>query len=131
MSKTMRCGSVLIRADEVLFAIANTGDTSEVFLRNGRSVIVNMCLAEFGDVWNNALNEIEPNSNKPLRNCDVGTPDEQAKRYAKFCNGHFTPSDIVGDCHKCPLEDKRKMGGHCSFYWAQMPYEKGETDGRK
>ena len=62
----------------------------------------------------------------PVRDCDVGTPDEQAKRYAKFCNGHFTPSDIVGDCHKCPLEDKRKMGGRCSFYWAQMPYN-GET----
>lgn len=25
MRKTMRCGSILVKADEVLFAIANTG----------------------------------------------------------------------------------------------------------
>lgn len=94
----MRCGSILVRADEVLFAIANTGDTSEVFLRNGRSVIVKMCLAEFEVVWNNALNEIDPDSNKPLRNCDrfnTGNPMKDAEdaygAWQRYCDDSTIP----------------------------------------
>lgn len=128
MRKTMRCGSILIRADEVLFAIANTGDTSEVFLRNGRSIIVKMCLAEFEVVWNNALNEIGPDSNKPLRNCDVGSVEEQTMRMRAHCN-------------KCKPDCKDSLGNRCKCYgdvskencflkWAQMPYE-GGNDGIK
>ena len=60
----------------------------------------------------------------PLRNCDVGTADEQAQRYDKFCE--------VMDCVKCPVHalwhhyfeicKNRKVS--CGLIWAQMPYTK-------
>lgn len=59
----------------------------------------------------------------PKRNCDVGTADEQAQRYDKFCEGM--------DCVKCPVHalwhhyfeicKNRKVS--CGLIWAQMPYE--------
>ena len=59
----------------------------------------------------------------PLRNCDVGTADEQAQRYDKFCEGM--------DCVKCPVHalwhhyfeicKNRKVS--CGLIWAQMPYD--------
>ena len=56
MSKTIiHCKGVAIRADEVSFALANTGDTSEVFLKCGKSIIVKMPIAEFELAWENAI----------------------------------------------------------------------------
>ena len=54
---------------------------------------------------------------KPPRNCDVGTAEEQAKRYEELCDSHTCGSICSGSC--CPLYDY-----DCSpFAWAQMPYE--------
>ena len=54
---------------------------------------------------------------KPPRNCDVGTPEEQAERYEKLCDSHTCGSICSGS--GCPLYDY-----DCSpFAWAQMPYE--------
>lgn len=51
----------------------------------------------------------------PPRNCDVGTPEEQSKRYDEFCDIH--------DCRKdCPLF----KADSCEFAWAQMPYAEEE-----
>ena len=69
---------------------------------------------------------------RPRRNCDVGTAEEQAKRFWGYCNAH--------SCNECPAR-----GGwrtvytdgtsfkmiQCGILWAQMPYEaneKGEVD---
>ena len=60
----------------------------------------------------------------PLRNCDVGTAEEQAKRLDEFCDIHDCRSD-------CPLFKADSCG--CELAWAQMPYQKerkGEGDGR-
>ena len=64
------------------------------------------------------------------RNCDVGTPDEQEKRFSNFCVNNADPMDIDGwTCDwRCPLY---KNHPKCKEAWAQMPYEKGETDGGK
>ncbi len=71
--KIMRCGGVSIKADEVLFATARTGDTSEVFLRCGRSVVVKMCIAAFDHAWNEALNECDQQRKVVrLADCDIG-----------------------------------------------------------
>lgn len=57
----------------------------------------------------------------PPRNCDVGTPEEQAERYENLCDSHTCGSICSGSC--CPLYDY-----DCSpFAWAQMPYEEGGT----
>lgn len=50
----INCGGFFIRADEVLFAHANTGDTCEVHLRCGKSVIVKVCYAAFISAWQDA-----------------------------------------------------------------------------
>ena len=57
----------------------------------------------------------------PPRNCDVGTPEEQAERYENLCDSHTCGSICSGSC--CPLYDY-----DCSpFAWAQMPYEEGDA----
>ena len=61
----------------------------------------------------------EAENGKPLRNCDVGTAEEQAARFDNHCRKHM-------GCLTCPLREKD--GGlpkHCEFAWAQTPYEEG------
>lgn len=68
---------------------------------------------------------------KPERNCDVGTVEEQEKRWRCNC-GHGIPR-----CCKCAVYAEAKklglvknrylMSCDCKFIWAQMPYE--EADG--
>ena len=57
----------------------------------------------------------------PPRNCDVGTPEEQAKRFALHC-------DKNPKCKRCQCCGVIPFN-HCEFVWAQMPYtaEEGET----
>lgn len=57
----------------------------------------------------------------PLRNCDVGTAEDQLQRHVKWCESR---------ANVCwyPRANKCKA---CFAKWAQMPYEKGETNGSK
>lgn len=57
---------------------------------------------------------------EPVRNCDVGTADEQSERCDKFCYMHNCKSD-------CPLS----KADSCELAWAQMPYKKGENNGNE
>lgn len=54
---------------------------------------------------------VEAALDEPLRNCDVGTAEEQDERFDKFCESHT-------NCAHCPLK-----GTQCSLVWSQMPYE--------
>ena len=57
----------------------------------------------------------------PPRNCDVGTAEEQEKRFNSFCKTHL--SGIRGICSpQCPCIECRSMF-HCLTRWAQMQYE--------
>ena len=65
---------------------------------------------------------------KPVRNCDVGTADEQAERFEDFCLKHIGCAEETGGrhCVGCPLEKaSMKTTQKCELYWAQMPYEEG------
>lgn len=53
----------------------------------------------------------------PLLNCDVGTADEQSRRFDKFCNIHDCRSD-------CPLF----KADSCELSWSQLPYEEGGAE---
>jgi hypothetical protein len=53
---------------------------------------------------------------EPLRNCDVGSLDEQITRFNAFCDSYMCRSLTNG----CPLVDSR----NCRLAWAQMPYKK-------
>lgn len=51
------------------------------------------------------------------RNCDVGTAEEQAERFIKFCNKSNW-------CADCPFKYMSEV--ECEFAcWSQMPYEEG------
>ena len=53
---------------------------------------------------------------KVRRNCDVGTVDEQLKRFSAFC--------MSRKCNDCPFASSTY--GECGVRWSQMPYEGGE-----
>ena len=60
---------------------------------------------------------------KSLRNCDVGTADEQDARHSKWCRKYGIDGDMEVACaHQdmsCTL---------CALRWAQMPYEEGGAE---
>ena len=59
---------------------------------------------------------------EPVKNCEVGTAVEQAKRwYWRYHVGHL--------CQSCPLGPRKwsemDKGTLCFSEWLQMPYEEG------
>jgi hypothetical protein len=64
-----------------------------------------------------ALEKIDEALAEPLRNCDVGTADEQAERFKAFCNSHPLM------CDGCPFRDIGILHNDCAIHWSQMPYE--------
>ena len=59
----------------------------------------------------------------PPRNCDVGTAEEQEKRFNSFCKTHL--SGIRSICSaQCPCVGCRSMF-HCLTKWSQMTYDEG------
>ena len=59
---------------------------------------------------------------KSLRNCDVGTAEEQSERYEKFCYAHRSREKGCGGCPLCDIVC-------CGFAWLQMPYESEVKNG--
>ena len=57
------------------------------------------------------------------RNCDVGTAEEQEKRFNSFCKTHLSGTRSICSA-QCPCVGCRSMF-HCLTKWAQMPYEEG------
>lgn len=56
---------------------------------------------------------------EPVRNCDVGTAEEQTERFCLLCNMR---------CDGCKCDHrlfKEEDSGPCAIAWAQMPYEEG------
>ena len=51
----------------------------------------------------------------PPRNCDVGTADEQIKRFKRFCDSKSMKYCWGRGCRKCIAQ------------WLQMPYEEGDA----
>lgn len=60
----------------------------------------------------------------PLRQCDVGTPEEQKERFDAFCDAQ---PRMRNGCD-CNLQKNRQglCEGLCEFAWAQMPYSAEE-----
>ena len=62
---------------------------------------------------------------RPPRTCDVGTAEEQIKRWEKFCLEHheyWKPSKSLTAIQRCncPCHE----GNGCNYFiWSQMPYE--------
>ena len=80
-----------------------------------REALSDACYANYilrGD----ANKEVE--LSRPLRNCDVGTADEQDARHSKWCRHYGIDGDMEVACasQDCSL---------CVLRWAQMPFEEG------
>lgn len=64
------------------------------------------------------LNDLVDNISLVPRNCDIGTAEEQVKRYRKFCGTYDR-------CEYCPIKkDGGILSAMCFARWAQMQYEK-------
>lgn len=61
---------------------------------------------------------------EPIKNCEVGTAEEQEKRFHDFCRArHLLRMEESRYCaYKCPLEGDTC----CELQWAQMPYVEKE-----
>ena len=66
-----------------------------------------------------AGNAIEAALSAPPRNCDVGTADEQAERFAEYCDSEACKRN------RCKSRAKALCIERCAIAWAQMPYEEG------
>ena len=62
----------------------------------------------------NVGNAITEALSAPPRNCDVGTVEEQKKRFRDFC--------IRSKCDSCPCSGECNWA-YCAIRWSQMPYE--------
>ena len=106
--KIISCGGVSINADDVRCAVANTGDTTQVYLNGGRSVIMRMCIAKFNCDWNDALNKSD-RQRKVVRlaTCDIGKAlcalhleDERRTKYTWTCrDGREIAVEDMSDEH--------------------------------
>ena len=71
------------------------------------------------------LNQIERWAEAALsaqpRNCDVGTAEEQAERFAEYCDSEACKRN------RCKSRAKALYIERCAIAWAQMPYEEGES----
>lgn len=56
---------------------------------------------------------------RPPRNCDVGTAEEQAKRFEEYCESE------VCKRKRCKSRAKALCIERCALEWAQKPYKEG------
>ena len=57
---------------------------------------------------------------EPLRNCDVGSAEEQCDRFLRFCQSRGCVNCEIGDGNWAKFPS-------CELVWAQMPYEEGSA----
>lgn len=93
--------------------------------------------------WNNAIAEnvvkvVKEALAAPPRNCDVGTAEEQWKRFDEFCIDWEESGPYGGCSDGCPcmaIKSKESDGcfgqSGCFSIWAQMPYEAEEGAGNE
>ena len=71
--------------------------------------------------------EVEKALSLPLRQCDVGTPEEQKARFYRFCeDGQHTDRACCGGCPIVGEGLREKVGASCELAWAQKKKKKGE-----
>ena len=81
-------------------------------------------MGEWGDAANCQIADNKAALAEPLRNCDVGTAEEQAERMDMFCksHGHGFDGRKCYACENCNLISVDR----CELTWAQMPYVENE-----
>lgn len=115
-----------IKAREALKKCMELGKTIDLLLGNDESTVWN-CRYERSSA--NSIVEIAKEAlSEPLKNCDIGTAEEQSKRFREFCSAHkYVSSDFSTICrgfgkNRCPFFNT-KSKSNCELAWSQMPYE--------
>lgn len=85
------------------------------------------------DLAKTLLDDVKSVLAEPLKNCEVGTVEEQTERFRKFCLAHTHKNGTDFRCHKnCPA--KNYIGGwgipYCQVRWGQMPYKSEVKNGQ-
>lgn len=80
--------------------------------------------AETAKYMNDIISIVQAALAEPIRNCDIGTAEEQEERFHAFCNRHTV--EDAQHCNGCPINNIQTEAD-CVFVWAQMPYD--ETEG--
>ena len=107
------------RTAEKSSAVGNAATMLEA-LASVRNWCINKLVgASFQVTVEGLLSIVEAALSAPPRNCDVGTAEEQNKRYEHYC---FTHRTVERCCQDCPIKDEPC----CELAWAQMPYEAQE-----
>lgn len=123
-SRTAEKSSAVGNAAALREAIEPWVAFGEWLLENAGKEGLGAAIREYGPIIRQRLEELRAALAEPPRNCDVGTAEEQEKRFhEKFC---------VKSCLTCPLSGlKRSRKADCIMTWTQMPYEaeEGESNG--
>ena len=98
--KTMEMGDVKAMHEALIHA--------HQFLHQGRGATV--------EKWLALVEEINAALSMPVRNCDIGTVDEQLERHRLYCIGLCTAHECDYDLDKHDTETCKK----CFAKWAQM-----------
>ena len=82
-----------------------------------------------------ALDKAKATLAEPPRNCDVGTAEEQAERFRRFCGTHKPDESQFTEegellCRSTGCELIACNYGQCALAWSQMPYEEGVSNGK-
>jgi hypothetical protein len=70
--------------------------------------------ADTAKYMNDIISIVQEIVAEPLKNCEVGTVEEQKQRFDAFCSR--------GNCDNCPFEEEG-VWSNCAIRWSQMPYE--------
>jgi hypothetical protein len=75
--------------------------------------------ADTAKYMNDIISIVHEAVSEPLRNYEVGTPEEQLGRHVAFCSSHDS-------CEECPFG--KLDVSQCIFRWFHMPYNEGGTN---
>jgi hypothetical protein len=89
------------------------------------------CYPEIRHLMQSQIEENDAALAEPLRNCDVGTAEEQYEQFILFCRRNSFRGVCNDSCKFASVS--RRLGwqtigqARCFLFWGQMPYEKGEV----
>ena len=107
--KSSAVGNAAALREALEYAIARAEEARAYLLR---SADTKACMEEL-------INECRAALSAPPRNCDVGTAEEQERRFRRYC--------VTEECNRyyCGLGCKSVCIDRCAVAWSQMPYKEG------
>ena len=106
--------------------IDNRGQGNVAAMRNALESARNWCLnrlcnASCQVTVEGLLSVVNAALSVPPRQCDLGTAEDQLRRWRKYCeNFHY--------CVDCPANKKDGISADCFANWSQIPYEEGDEN---